>query len=55
MKFTSVLVAMLFFMALSFLFSAAVVASGQAVITYQLCHSAAVVCLFFYVGAKVLL
>lgn len=46
------LVLFLFFCALSFIFSAAVVESGQGLRSHHLCYSAAIICLVFYTGNK---
>ncbi|KAF2678934.1 hypothetical protein K458DRAFT_315510, partial [Lentithecium fluviatile CBS 122367] len=51
-NFTSILVVLLFFFALSFIVCLTVVESGQSLRTHQLCYSAAMICLVFYTGNK---
>ncbi|KAF2729717.1 hypothetical protein EJ04DRAFT_446679 [Polyplosphaeria fusca] len=49
---TSILICVLFFFALSFIFSAAVVESGLGLPTHAVCYGAAIICLVFYTGNK---
>lgn len=49
---THALILLLYFLSISFVFSAAVIQSGLGLATRATCHSAVLICLAFYIGSK---
>ncbi|KAF2192868.1 hypothetical protein K469DRAFT_503626, partial [Zopfia rhizophila CBS 207.26] len=51
-NFTSIMVLVMYFFAMAFIVSTAVVETGQGLRTHHICYSAAIICLVFYTGSK---
>lgn len=51
-NFTSMLVFTMYFFAMAFIVSAAVVETGQGLRTRRICYAGGIICLVFYAGSK---